>query len=78
MVTAAFAGFKALPASASAAPEIPVRPWHEVLEVSPTASMEIREAAYRSLLKRRHPDVSGGSELAFMELRRAFTEAMGE
>lgn len=75
MVTAAFAGFKALPAGATVAPQVPVRPWHEVLEVSPTASMEIREAAYKSLLKRRHPDVVGGSEAAFMELRKAYAES---
>jgi DnaJ-domain-containing protein 1 len=76
MVTAAFAGFKALPANATVAPQVPTRPWHEVLEVAPTASKEIREAAYRSLLKRVHPDIPGGSETAFMELQRAFKEAI--
>jgi hypothetical protein len=69
---AAFAGYAALPAAVITPP--PQRPWHEVLEVSPTASIEIIEASYRTLARRAHPD-QGGSEAAFAELSRALLEA---
>lgn len=73
MVNAAFRGFKALPANAIVTPYT-ARPWHEVLEVSPTASIETIRAAYRSMLHRHHPD-KGGDESKFMAVQRAWEEA---
>ena len=72
MMDRALSGFAALPAGASA--PIPKRPWHEVLGVSPEASPELVEAAYRVALKKAHPDV-GGSETAFKEVQNAYEEA---
>jgi hypothetical protein len=72
MVDAAFAGFKALPESVIVTPNTK-RPWHEVLEVSPTASQETIRAAYRSLLHKYHPD-KGGDVAKFQEVQNAFKE----
>lgn len=47
------------------------RPWHEVMGVAPTASPGVVAAAYRALLKERHPDAATGSREAFEELRAA-------
>lgn len=74
MVNAAFRGFQALPENATAINNI-VRPWHEVLEVSPNASREIIQAAYRSLASRVHPDMPGGSDDKWLDLQRAYNEA---
>jgi hypothetical protein len=42
MVDAAFQGFTAIPASASAGIQVrPKRPWHEVLGVAPDAPREV-------------------------------------
>lgn len=73
MVNAAFRGFKALPSSAIVTP-FTAKPWHEVLEVSPTASPEVIKAAYRSQLKKHHPD-HGGSDADLMAVRRAFEQS---
>jgi hypothetical protein len=73
MVNAAFRGFKALPASAIVTP-FTAKPWHEVLEVSPTASIETIKAAYRVMLQKHHPD-HGGSEAAFHRVQKAWDEA---
>jgi hypothetical protein len=75
MVNAAFRGFKALPANAIVTP-YKARPWHEVLEVAPTASPEVIKAAYRQkMLKGKvHPDL-GGSSSAFEEVQRAYKES---
>ena len=73
MVDAAFRGFKALPASGESTPS-DQRLWHEVLEVSPNASWEVVEAAYRRLLHKVHPD-KGGSVQAFTEVQNAFKQA---
>lgn len=48
----AFAGYTAIQASAEA-------DWHLVLGVSPTASLEAIEDAYRELAKKHHPDLGG-------------------
>lgn len=72
MVNAAFRGFKALPAQAIVTP-FTAKPWHEVLEVAPTASAETVKAAYRSLLLRHHPD-QGGDEARFHDVQRAWGE----
>lgn len=74
MVNAAFRGFKALPESVIVTPYT-ARPWHEVLEVSPTASQEVIRAAYKQQLLKHHPD-HGGSQQAFEQVQRAYREAM--
>ncbi|SIS11839.1 J domain-containing protein [Williamsia sterculiae] len=73
MVNAAFRGFKALPAEAIITP-FTAKPWHEVLEVSPTASRETIRAAYRSMLMKHHPD-HGGSAGEFQTVQRAYEQA---
>nr|WP_241734173.1 DnaJ domain-containing protein [Dietzia natronolimnaea] len=73
MVNAAFRGFKALPAEAIVTP-FTAKPWHEVLEVSQTASPETIRAAYRAQLKKHHPD-HGGTDADFMAVQRAFEQA---
>jgi hypothetical protein len=75
IVDAAFAGFTAIPASASAGlPVRPKRPWHEVLGVSPDAPREVIEAAGKAMQRKTHPD-AGGSELEFNEVQEAIQEA---
>ncbi|WP_439946483.1 J domain-containing protein [Streptomyces sp. BBFR109] len=73
MVNAAFRGFKALPANAIVTP-YKAQPWHEVLEVVPTASPEVIKAAYRQKMLKAHPD-QGGSSSAFEEVQRAYKES---
>ena len=73
MVSAAFRGFKALPASSIVTP-YQSRVWWDVLEVSQNASPETIKAAYRSLLLKNHPD-QGGDERKFHEIQKAFQEA---
>ncbi|WP_035717052.1 J domain-containing protein [Gordonia terrae] len=75
MVHAAFRGFKALPAEAIVTP-FTAKPWHEVLEVSPTASPETIKAAYRAQLKKHHPD-HGGREADLIAVQRAYEQATG-
>lgn len=79
MVEAAFRGFAALPAGAAvvagAGFMTPARPWWEVLEISPTASKEIKDAAYKAKRLSTHPDKQGGSDAAFIEVERAYEEA---
>jgi DnaJ domain len=64
-------GLKALPSPADQA-----SPW-SVLEVTPGASAEVIEAAYRAKAKRTHPD-QGGSADAFQALQRAREAALRE
>lgn len=73
MVNAAFRGFKALPAEAIVTP-FTAKPWHEVLEVAPTASLETIKAAYRAQLKKHHPD-HGGREADLIAVQRAYEQA---
>lgn len=73
MVNAAFRGFKALPESVIVTPYT-ARPWHEVLEVLPTASPEVIRAAYKQKLHATHPD-TGGSQADFEEVQKAYKEA---
>lgn len=73
MVNAAFRGFKALPESVIVTPYT-ARPWHEVLEVSPTASREVVRAAYKQHLLKHHPD-HGGTQAGFEEVQRAYRES---
>jgi hypothetical protein len=73
MVDAAYAGFTAIPANASAGSR-PRRPWYEVLGVSPDAPREVREAAGKAMQRKTHPD-AGGSEAAFKEVQDAISDA---
>jgi hypothetical protein len=60
MVDAAFQGFTAIPASASAGIQVrPKRPWHEVLGVAPDAPREVIEAAGKAMQRMTHPDAGG-------------------
>jgi DnaJ-domain-containing protein 1 len=75
MVDAAFRGFAALPPGDSNAIYVqPSQAWHEVLEVSPTASQDVIRAAYRSKAAKAHPD-SGGSDAEFSRIQKAYEEA---
>lgn len=65
----AFLGFAALPEKAS-------QPWREVLGISPeqTATLELVESRFRSLVKIHHPDVNPGDKSAeekFMRISQA-------
>ena len=68
MMERAFSGFAALPA-----PEAE-RHWSEVLGLSPTASRDEIEKAYRSRAKTEHPD-HGGSTDAMAALNVAYDKA---
>lgn len=75
MVDAAFQGFTAIPASASAGiPVRPKRPWYEVLGVSLDAPREVIEAASKAMQRKTHPD-TGGSDVEFQEVQEAIREA---
>jgi hypothetical protein len=69
-VDAAFAGFGALPAEAGSG-----TPWWVVLGVDRTAPKDAITMAYRRLAKQRHPD-AGGTDEAFVELQRAYEQAV--
>lgn len=58
-------GFSGAPPAAGAAPAGGRRPWHEVLEIAPDASLEQIDYAYRRLVAQYHPDkvASLGPEL---------------
>lgn len=72
-VKAAFSGFKALPETAIVTPYT-ARPWHEILQVSPTASPEVIRAAYKQMAFKSHPD-HGGTDAAFHEVQRAYKQS---
>jgi hypothetical protein len=77
MVDRAFTGFKALPeTSAIVTPYM--RPWHEVLQVSPDADPEIIRAAWKRLVARYHPDNQAtGDAVKFEEVQKAYNEVNG-
>lgn len=81
MMERAFAGFTALPAPDGAKPK---RPWWTVLNYPADPddrldlSVEEVDARFRTLAKRRHPDVDGGSVEAFQELQEARDDAVRE
>lgn len=77
MMDAAFTGFAALPENVMPMGSGSVRQWHEILEVSPQASQDVIEAAYRRLARTKHPDV-GGSEAEFVELQQAYQMGKGQ
>ena len=75
MVDAAFQGFTAIPASASAgSPVRPKRQWHEVLGVSPDAPGEVIEAAGKAMQRKTHPD-AGGGDSDFQEVQEAIRKS---
>jgi hypothetical protein len=79
MVDAAFTGFTALPANSIVTPPphgYGPRNWWDVLEVQETASIEVIQGAYNRLLHKVHPDKSGGTEEAFIELQNAYKTAI--
>lgn len=66
----AFAGYQALPPARSNG-----RPWWSVLDFEDAAqSPDALRDCYRALAKERHPDSTGGSHAAFIELRQAYEE----
>lgn len=65
----AFRGFQALPPVGGTS-----RSWHQILEISPDASLVQAKASYRRLAKVCHPD-QGGSQEAFVELKGAWEKA---
>lgn len=81
MMERAFAGFAALPAPAGSAPK---RAWWVVLNYGedPEARLDLSvdevEARFRTLAKRRHPDVDGGSAELMAELNEARADAVRE
>ena len=68
----AFAGFKALTATATE------ENWWDVLDVQPNASSDYIQAAYRTLIRTAHPDVPGGSEAAMQRLNSARDRALAQ
>jgi hypothetical protein len=75
MADKAFTGFTALPEHATAI--VPPRKWYDVLEVQPSASMDVITGAYHRLLHKTHPD-KGGNNDAFIELQDAYKKAKEE
>jgi len=73
MVDAAYAGFTAIPANATAGR--PKRAWYQVLGVSPDAPREVVEAAGKAMQRKTHPD-TGGTAGDFQEVQDAITEGM--
>jgi DnaJ-domain-containing protein 1 len=74
MVDATLSGFAALPENVS--PNAGSRPWYDVLEVSPNASLEVIKASFRAKAAQTHPDAPGGSTAAFQEVKRAYDQGM--
>ena len=69
-----FAGYKAAVSLVEASPRR--KPWWKVLYVSPDAPLEVIEAAYKSLARRVHSDLTQNSnDAAMMALNRAVEEA---
>lgn len=64
----AFAGYTALPETASSSSS---SPWWEVLESEPNLPLEVYEQAYRRLALLCHPDKQGGSHEAMIQLNAA-------
>ena len=70
IISAAFQGFQALPASTDGAS------WWRTLEIAPNASEVEIEKAYRDLVKRHHPDAGGDAE-TFRRITEAYQQARG-
>lgn len=70
VVSAAFAGFEALPAGGSSGAG-----WWDVLDVPASASRDEIDAAYRRLARMHHPDL-GGDEARMQQVSAAYEEAI--
>jgi hypothetical protein len=70
----AFTGFKALPQNAGQSN----KPWWKILELNKDASREEISAAYRKLAKKYHPDLHGGDEEKFIQIKAAMEEAVSQ
>lgn len=66
----AFQGYVAIPERCGG------KAWWDILGVKSSASESEISAAYGKLAKQRHPDMVGGSEEAFHELREALNQAL--
>lgn len=75
-VDAAFTGFSALPAPGQQSK----RSWRQVFGLPENSSMSVEmiDATYRSLSKKRHPDAPSGSHDQMAELNAARAEALQE
>lgn len=71
MMERSFTGFTALPPAAPAK-----RDWWDVLGVSRYADKDFIKDTYRSLARKYHPDVPGGSAQKMTEINAAYEEAM--
>lgn len=69
MVERAFTGFAALPPPITGA-----RPWYEILEISPDASFNDIQSAYRRKAYQNHPDKGGDAE-AMAAVNAAYQQA---
>jgi len=74
MMEAAFRGFAALPGIG----ETTGTKWWEVLGIPINATREQAQAAFRSLAKKHHPDVTGGDDTKFIEIQTALRQAEGQ
>lgn len=74
MVSAAFAGFKALPEQAG--PSSGFTWWAVLGFSSPVASEADIDAAYKRLAKQYHPDQQGGSHELMQQLNQARTQGL--
>jgi hypothetical protein len=68
ILEAAFAGFAALPDGATSLP------WHDVLGVTPSASVAEIKAAYLRLVKQHHPDAGDPEQVH--QIQQAYDEAV--
>ena len=76
IIERAFTGFTALPAPGAAGVH---RPWHEVLDVSPLCTLADAREAFMRLRSKHHPDKNNGAPSeAFVEVTRAWDEAVKE
>lgn len=67
----AFAGYAALP-------DPNQRQWFEILQVAPTASNEMIEAAYKTLARLYHPDMPQGNHEMFIQINNAYKQAKAQ
>lgn len=72
LMNRAFTGFQALPEKAS------ISSWRTVLEVDEIISVEELKNIYRTLCKKYHPDVAGGNAEKFIQVQRAYEDAIKE
>lgn len=76
IVRASFRGYAALPPPTGADAQI-AKPWHQRLGLPANASLPAAEAAYRTLVKKNHPDV-GGNPAEFNLITDAIRQARQE